>query len=141
VAKLAGSLREVFFREHPNLTMVRGLGTGPNCSVEPFYCFGNAQRTISFHRTRYYPLGHDPWEDGDKLIVEEIRAHLPKLSDTRLIREGRAARKLVSLEGRGGRPPRKVFVVGLQECRAEWRRRHPSAAVICKAEGNGVRGV
>lgn len=69
---------------------------------------------------------HDPWEDGDKYIdVEAIRAQLRKLSDAELIREGRAARQLVSPAGRNGKPPRKVFVVGLEECIAEWRRRHP----------------
>jgi hypothetical protein len=66
---------------------------------------------------------HDPWEDGDQYIdIEAIRAHLRKLSDAELIREGHAASQLVLGTSR---PPRKVFVVGLEECRAEWRRRHP----------------
>jgi hypothetical protein len=69
---------------------------------------------------------HDPSEDGDKCVdLAAIRAHFCMLSDVELIREGRAARQLISPEGRGGRPPRKVFVVGLEETRAEWRRRHP----------------
>lgn len=73
---------------------------------------------------------HDPWEDGDKYIdLAAIRAHLRKLSDVELIREGRAARELISPKGRGVRSPRKVFVVGLEECRAEWRRRHPPMVV------------
>ena len=67
---------------------------------------------------------HDPWEDGDKYIdVEAIRAQIRKLSDAELIREGRATRQLVSPWN--GKPPRKVFMVGLEECLAEWRRRHP----------------
>ena len=58
--------------------------------------------------------------------VEAIRAQIRKLSDAELIREGRAARQLVSPVGRNGKPPRKVFMVGLEECLAEWwRRRHP----------------
>jgi hypothetical protein len=71
---------------------------------------------------------HDPWEDGDKHIdIEAIQAQFRRLSDTELIREGRAARQLVSPVGRNGKPPRKVFVVGLEECRAEWHRRHMGA--------------
>jgi hypothetical protein len=42
-------------------------------------------------------LVHDPWEDGDKFIeVEAIRAQIRRLSDAELIREGRAARQLIS---------------------------------------------
>jgi hypothetical protein len=67
----------------------------------------------------------DPWEDGDKYVdVEAIRAKLRKLSDVELIREGRAARQLVSPVGRNGKPPRKAFMVCLEECIAEWQRRH-----------------
>jgi hypothetical protein len=44
--------------------------------------------------------------------VEPIRAQLRKLSDAELVREGRAARQLLSGTNR---PPRKVFVVGLEE--------------------------
>jgi hypothetical protein len=63
---------------------------------------------------RYDAVVHDPWEDGD---VEEIRARIRKLSDAELIREGRATRQLVSPWN--GKPPRKVFVLGLEECLAE----------------------
>lgn len=67
----------------------------------------------------------DPWEDGDKFIdVEAIRAQTRKLTDAELIREGKAARSLCTPYY--GRPPRLVFVVGLAECIAEWRRRHPT---------------
>jgi hypothetical protein len=40
---------------------------------------------------------HDPWEDGDKFIdVEAIRVQIRRLSNAELIREGRAARQLIS---------------------------------------------
>jgi hypothetical protein len=74
-----------------------------------------------FPPPRYYPQVHNPWEDGDEHVdVEAIRAHPRKLSDAELIREGQAARQLVSGTNR---LPRKVFVVGVEECRAESRRR------------------
>jgi hypothetical protein len=67
----------------------------------------------------------EPWEDGDQQIDrEEIRARLKKLFDIELAREGRAARQLA--KGANGKPGRKVFVVTLEECRAEWRARHPT---------------
>jgi len=43
------------------------------------------------------PVVADPWEDGDKHIdLEEIRAHLRRLSDADLLRYGRAARHMTS---------------------------------------------
>jgi hypothetical protein len=49
--------------------------------------------------------------------LKAIRAQLRKLSDAELIREGRAMRQLSSPWN--GKPPRRVFVVGLEECSAE----------------------
>jgi hypothetical protein len=78
--------------------------------------------------SRYYAVLHDPWEDGDKHIdVEAIRAQLRKLPDAELIREGRAARQLVSRKGRNGKPPRRVFGVDLKNA-------SPSGAGAIRAE-------
>jgi hypothetical protein len=50
---------------------------------------------------------------------------LRKMTDEELIREGKAGRYLCSPMANFGKPPRKVFVVQLEEVKAEWRRRHP----------------
>lgn len=70
------------------------------------------------------PVVADPWEDGDKHIdLEEIRAHLRRLSDADLLRYGRAARHMTSPDATWGKASRLVFRVQLEESRAEWRRR------------------
>ena len=66
----------------------------------------------------------DPWEDGDEHIdVEAIRAQIRKLSDAELSRERPRRASIGSPVGRNRKAPRKVFVVGLEEWLAEWRRR------------------
>jgi hypothetical protein len=62
---------------------------------------------------------------NDQIDLEAFRARLRKLTDEELIREGNAGRYLCSPTANFGKPPRKVFVVQLEEVRAEWRRRHP----------------
>jgi hypothetical protein len=70
------------------------------------------------------PFVADPWEDGDQHIdVEEIRAHIRRLSDPDLLRYGRAARYMTSPYATWGKESRLVFRVQLDESRAEWRRR------------------
>ena len=64
---------------------------------------------------------HRPWDEA--YSVEEIRANIQRLSDKGLLRYGRAARYMVSPAANHGKPPRKVFQVQLEECRAEWKRR------------------
>lgn len=65
---------------------------------------------------------HDPW--GDRFDRDEIRAWIRSMWDKTAGQAiGRAARKLIRPEGRRA-PPREVFRVQLEECRAEWRRRH-----------------
>jgi hypothetical protein len=54
------------------------------------------------------------------LNLEELRA----MDDGMLKRWGVAAHMCTPEANLGG-PPREVFVVQLQEARAEWRRRHP----------------
>jgi hypothetical protein len=65
---------------------------------------------------------HRPWDEA--YSVEGIRANIQKLSDKDLLRYGRAARYMVSPAANYGKPPRKVFQVQLDECRAERKRRH-----------------
>jgi hypothetical protein len=61
----------------------------------------------------------------DKFDVEKERARFQKLSDAELIREGKSARFMCSPAANFGKPPLDVYVVCLQLCKAEWRRRHP----------------
>jgi hypothetical protein len=56
---------------------------------------------------------HDPWED--------------RMPDNLLVATGRAAGELSRPEGRRT-PPREVFRLQLEECRAEWRRRNPGSS-------------
>ena len=46
------------------------------------------------------------------------------MTDEELIREGKAARYLCSPMANFGKPPRKVFVIQLEEAKAEWPKRH-----------------
>jgi hypothetical protein len=55
-----------------------------------------------------------------EIDLEQLRARLRKMSDTELIRFGKAARFLCRP---GKEPPREAFAVQLREARAEWRRR------------------
>jgi hypothetical protein len=47
------------------------------------------------------------------------------MTDGGLIREGKAGSYMCSRMANFGKPPRKVFVVQLEEVKDEWRRRHP----------------
>jgi hypothetical protein len=58
--------------------------------------------------------------------VEELRARLRKMTDEELLRSGKNAAYMCSPWANMGKPPRETFVIQLRECRAEWRRRHPS---------------
>jgi hypothetical protein len=62
---------------------------------------------------------------SDQIDLDGYRARLRKMTDEELIREGEARRYMCSPMANLGKPPRKVFVVQLEEARAEWRRRHP----------------
>jgi hypothetical protein len=61
----------------------------------------------------------------DDIDIEAFRARLRKLTDEELIREGKAGRYMRSPMANFGKPPHEVFVVQLEEVKAEWRRRHP----------------
>lgn len=56
----------------------------------------------------------------DTFDVEEFRTRLRKWSDEELIRYGKACRSMC-----GRRDPRPDSFIQLEECKAEWRRRHP----------------
>ena len=64
------------------------------------------------------------------LNLDELRARLRVMDDRMLRVWGAAAARLCRPESNLGAPPRQVFVVQLQEARAEWRRRHPKVAPI-----------
>jgi hypothetical protein len=56
---------------------------------------------------------------------EEFRQRVAKMTDSELIQCGEAAGEMCKTEF--GQPPLQAFVIQLEECRAEWRRRHPRA--------------
>ena len=47
------------------------------------------------------------------------------MSDEKLIEYGKAARYMVTPEANLGKPPSADSLMQLEECIAEWRRRHP----------------
>ena len=57
--------------------------------------------------------------------VENVRSRLRKMNDAELLRFGQAAKFMCSPRANMGKQPREEFVIQLQECRAEWRRRYP----------------
>jgi hypothetical protein len=59
----------------------------------------------------------------DQFDREAFRERLAKMTDSELIRHGKAARAM-SKSG-FGEAPREAFVIQLEDCWVEWRRRHP----------------
>ena len=60
--------------------------------------------------------------------VEDFRRRIEKLPDAELLRYGKAAAYMADPKySADGRTVEPVFKIQLQECRAEWRRRHPKA--------------
>jgi hypothetical protein len=57
--------------------------------------------------------------------LEELRERLRKMSDDALRHWGKCAVFLCTLEANHGKAPREVFLIQLEEARAEWKRRHP----------------
>jgi hypothetical protein len=56
--------------------------------------------------------------------LQDLRERLRKMSERALKRFGEAAKYMCSKTANGNQPPRKPFVVQLEEARAEWKRRH-----------------
>ena len=62
-----------------------------------------------------------------EFALDALRARLRKMDDDALVRFGKAAAYMCSPESNPVEPPRREFVIQLEEARAEWRRRHPRA--------------
>jgi hypothetical protein len=60
---------------------------------------------------------------GDGVDLEQLRARLRKMTDADLLRFGKAGKYMCSPEANMGKPPRKAFVIQLEEARQEWKRR------------------
>jgi hypothetical protein len=61
---------------------------------------------------------------------EEFRNRLRAMSDEKLIQYGKAAAYMANPRNSADkRTAHDVYKVQLEECRAEWRRRHPKPAV------------
>ena len=60
-----------------------------------------------------------------ELNLEALRTRLQKMKDAELLRFGRAAKSMCRPNAYFGQAPRQVFVVQLEEARAEWKRRKP----------------
>jgi hypothetical protein len=57
--------------------------------------------------------------------INQIRAHLRKMSDLELRKFGQSARNMADPKKNFG-APNPAFKIQLDEARAEWRRRHPT---------------
>jgi hypothetical protein len=58
---------------------------------------------------------------------EEFRQRIRKMTDEKLLQMGKAARYMADpLNSADKRTVEPVFKIQLQECRAEWKRRHPT---------------
>jgi hypothetical protein len=55
--------------------------------------------------------------------VEDLRRRLARMTDGELLNWGKAAAYMCSPKANMGKPPRRPFVIQLEEARAEWRRR------------------
>jgi hypothetical protein len=59
------------------------------------------------------------------LDLDQLRTRLRAMSDAALKHWGAAAAYMCTSKANCGHPPRQVFVIQLEEARAECRRRHP----------------
>ena len=57
--------------------------------------------------------------------VEQFKSRLQKMSDAELRRCGLDAKYMCSPWANLNKPPLEIYVIQLQEARAEWRRRFP----------------
>ncbi len=72
-------------------------------------------------------------EQEDTVDLEQLRTRLRKMSDAALLHWGRCGVRLCSAEFNRGKPSRQVFVIQLEEARAEWRRRKAAALDLERA--------
>jgi hypothetical protein len=68
--------------------------------------------------------------------IEQLRARLTKMTDIELRQFGRAAAYMTRPRANLGKPPLQVYVVQLEEARAEWRRRYPSTTAPVSVASN-----
>jgi hypothetical protein len=59
----------------------------------------------------------------NEVDLEGLRIRLRKMNNQELLRFGQAAKSMCSPNAYFGQPPRKVFLIQLEEARAELRRR------------------
>jgi hypothetical protein len=60
---------------------------------------------------------------SDTIDLDELRTRLRKMNDVELLRFGKAAKYMCSPQANLGKPPRRSFVLQLEEAQAEWQRR------------------
>jgi hypothetical protein len=68
--------------------------------------------------------------ETDNESVEEYRARIRKMDDAQLLRQGQAAKFMCSHGANHGKAPRECFVIHLEECRKERRRRKPGLPLV-----------
>jgi hypothetical protein len=66
---------------------------------------------------------------GSPLNLDELRAHLARMTDTELLEFGTAAKHMLSRQAHKG-TPLETYAVQLREAREEWMRRHPIPSVF-----------
>jgi len=66
---------------------------------------------------------------GSPLNLDELRAHLARMTDTELLEFGTAAKHMLSRQAHKG-TPLETSAVQLREAREEWMRRHPIPSVF-----------
>jgi hypothetical protein len=72
-----------------------------------------------------YKVARDNVDD-----IEKYRLRIQKMDDPVLLRQGLAAKYMCSPGADHGKAPRQCFVIHLEECRAEWRRLHPTLPLV-----------
>jgi hypothetical protein len=67
-------------------------------------------------------------ENVDDIV--EYRLRIQKMDNPALLRQGLAAKYMCSPGANHGQAPRQCFVIHLDECRKEWRKRHPGLPLV-----------
>jgi len=67
------------------------------------------------------------WFSGieNEVDLEGLRTRLRKMNDAELLRYGQAAKSMCSPDAYFGQPPRKPFMIQLEEARREGKQRYP----------------
>jgi hypothetical protein len=59
-----------------------------------------------------------------------ISRAIRKMNDAQLLRQGQAAKYMCSAQANHCKAPWEFFVIHLEECRKEWRKRHPTLPLV-----------